>query len=116
MLHETSGRQSLPPLKKTKRTSKSPEILKIQRIHERHQTDWKRLEKKITSRYYTIKTNQENSFMREMWAFKDLSRSCVENIQDTSGFRHRQELALKNLYQQRLEKLFTLHHPNKSLI
>ena len=45
--------------------------------------------------------------MRDMWAFKSMSRSCVENIQDTSGFKLRKEVALRNMYKRRLEHLFT---------
>ena len=108
MITEPSTRYSLPPLKKTQRKSTSPGIVKkIQKIHEIRENDWKLLEKKISSRHQTIKINGENSFMRDMWAFKSMSRSCVENIQDTSGFKLRKEVALRNMYKRRLEHLFT---------
>ena len=115
MITEESIRHSLPPLKHTRKTTGSPEVVKIKKIHEIRENDWKRLQKNIRSRYYTMKQNEDNTFMRDMWAFKDSSRSCVDTIQDTSGFRNRKEIAYKNYYKKRLETLFKSCNANGSL-
>ncbi|OMJ96180.1 hypothetical protein SteCoe_363 [Stentor coeruleus] len=96
----------LPQIKKIKRKSASPELVKVRRIHNMHEEDWVRLDKKIKSRYHSIKSKEDSSFIRNMWAFRESSKDFMKGIQDTKDFKLRRETTMKRLFIKRLEQLF----------
>jgi hypothetical protein len=97
---------TLPQLVRTRRKSLIHDIDKLKKIHLKRQSDWSKLENRIKDRHSSIKMNQDTSFIKDMWAFRDYGQELTRSIQDTVGFKLRRKHTITKLLLQRHENKF----------
>jgi len=97
---------TLPKLVRTRRKSIIHDVGKLEKIHSKHQSDWTKLEVRIKDRYSSLKMNQDTSFIKDMWAFREYGQELKRSIQDTVGFKLRRKHTISKLLLQRHETKF----------
>lgn len=100
------SQNTLPQLVKSRRFSLVHDIDKLKKIHLKRENDWNKLENRIKDKHSSIKVNQDTSFMKDMWAFREYGQELTRSIQDTLGFKMRRKHTITKVLLQRYESKF----------